>query len=99
MFGQFDNKNKVVVRILMTENIWTSRMLSPAVFPLLTSGLDEFVLAVLLPCRAGGDNSAGSVSAVTACHGHPEGVRVLQLHLVLFRHGDERTPAERMAEA
>lgn len=39
-----------------------------------------------------------AVIAVAACHGDSEGVRVLQLHLVLLRHFDEGTPGERMTE-
>lgn len=39
-----------------------------------------------------------ALSAVAARHGNPEGVCVLQFHLVLIRHFDERTPCECVTE-
>lgn len=39
-----------------------------------------------------------ALSAVAARHGDPEGVRVLQLHLVLIRHFDEGTPCKGVTE-
>lgn len=42
--------------------------------------------------------SVRTVPAVAARHGDPEGVRVLQFHLVLLRHPDEGAPGEGVAE-
>ena len=39
-----------------------------------------------------------TLSAVAARHGDPEGVRVLQFHLVLIRHFDEGTPCKGVTE-
>lgn len=39
-----------------------------------------------------------ALSAVAARHGDPEGVRVLQFHLVLVRHFDEGTPCKGVTE-
>lgn len=41
---------------------------------------------------------ARTVVALAACHGHSEGVRVLQFHLVLLWHFDEGAPSECVTE-